>query len=51
MPMGDEALKLRVIEHCRWIAMFDRDYAIRAFNHYDELMPWLQLRSKRAANV
>ena len=40
-------LRTRVIEHCKWIATWDRDYAVEALNRYHELMPWLELRRKR----
>jgi hypothetical protein len=41
---GDfSALRLRVLEHCRWIATFDREYAIWAYRHYRDAMPWLEL--------
>ena len=43
----DQALRTRVIEHCAWIATFDRAEAIRAFNWYDQLLPWLELRRKK----
>jgi hypothetical protein len=43
----DQALRTRIVEHCRWIATYDRAYAIAAFNHYDQLMPWLELRRKK----
>ena len=43
----DQALRQRVIDHCRWIATFDRPYAIEEFNHYDQLLPWLELRKKK----
>jgi len=41
-----QELRERIIAHCRWISEFDRDEAIRAFKRYEEMMPWLKLRSK-----
>lgn len=42
----DQALRARILSHCKWIATFDRAEAIRAFRWYDELLPWLELRRK-----
>lgn len=39
-------LKNRIKEHCRWIATFDREYALEAFARYESYMPWLELRRK-----
>lgn len=44
MPIGN--LREMVIEHCKWVASFDRVYAIYTFNRYAEMMPWLELRKK-----
>ena len=38
--------KERIIEHCRWISTFDRAEAVRAFNWYTEMLPWLELKKK-----
>lgn len=40
-----------VISHCRWIATWDRAEAIRAFNWYAQMLPWLNLRDKNAPHV
>jgi hypothetical protein len=32
-----------VIEHCKWIATFDRDYAEWTFRNYRRDLPWLKL--------
>lgn len=40
------ALRARTIAHCQALAKLDRDYAVWAFNQYDEQMPWLRLRDK-----
>jgi hypothetical protein len=42
----EQALRTRIVEHCKWIATYDRAYAIAAFNWYDQLLPWLELRRK-----
>ena len=42
--LHDYPLRAQILEHCKCIAAFDRDEAIRAFNHYDRLLPWLELR-------
>jgi len=42
----EASLRTRIIDHCKWIATFDRAEAIRAFRWYDEILPWLELRRK-----
>ena len=42
----DQNLRARTIAHCQALAKLDRDYAVWAFNQYDEQMPWLRLRMK-----
>lgn len=41
-------LRERILSHCRWIATFDRAYAIDTFNRYAEQLPWLELKKKNA---
>jgi hypothetical protein len=36
-PARDEVLRARYIEHCAWMATWDKNEAIRAFNWYDQL--------------
>jgi hypothetical protein len=43
----DQDLKQRILDHCAWIATFDRDYAILAFRNYCTDLDWLGLRDKR----
>jgi len=45
-PARHQALRARVISHCAWIATFDRAYAVAAFNEYDRLLPWLEVKKK-----
>lgn len=40
-------LRERIISHCKWIATFDRDYAVSAFKNYAAMLPWLELEKKR----
>lgn len=43
----DQDLRTRILESCKRLATLDRAEAIRAFNRYDELLPWLELRRKK----
>jgi hypothetical protein len=43
----DQQLKQRILDHCAWIATFDRDYAIWTFRNYCTELDWLGLRDKR----
>jgi hypothetical protein len=43
----DQDLKQRILDHCAWIATFDRDYAIWTFRNYCASLDWLGLRDKR----
>jgi hypothetical protein len=40
-------LKKKIIDHCAWIAKYDRTYAIAAFEKYNADMPWLCLKEKK----
>ena len=42
----DEALKNKIVEHCRWMWKNDREYASWAFNNYAKMLPWLNLEKK-----
>jgi len=46
MTDKDAQLKQRVLEHCRWVYTFDKDYANWCFNRYAEMLPWLGLQRK-----
>ncbi len=43
----DDELRQMVLQHCRWMHGFDKQYAIWAFDNYAAIMPWLKLERKR----
>jgi hypothetical protein len=43
----EQDLKQRIIDHCKRISKFDRDYAISTFREYAQEPDYLGLRDKR----
>lgn len=46
MSEKDIALKERILQHCRWVYSFDKEYANWCFDRYAEMLPWLELKRK-----
>lgn len=42
----DQALRARIVAHCRAMYALDRTYANWAFDNYARLLPWLGLERK-----
>ena len=43
----DEALRARIVAHCRAMYARDRDCANWAFDNYARMLPWLGLERKQ----
>ena len=43
----DEALRARIVAHCRAMYALDKDYANWAFDNYARMLPWLKLERKQ----
>jgi hypothetical protein len=43
----DEALRTRILAHCRELYAIDRTYANWAFDNYARMVPWLGLERKQ----
>ena len=43
----DQALRTRVIDHCRFMWGFDRTYANAAYDRYREQLYWLELPERK----
>lgn len=42
----DQALRARIVAHCRAMYALDRTYANWAFDNYARMLPWLGLERK-----